>query len=49
MVKIFYAFSNGNTTKKLDIVGTSNSETGTEVTFQPLQRFLQMLTLFLKH
>ena len=28
-------FSNGNTTKKLDIVGTSNSETGTEVTFQP--------------
>ena len=26
---------NGNTTKKLDIVGTSNSETGTEVTFQP--------------
>ncbi len=28
-------FSNGNTTKKLDIVGTSNSETGTEITFQP--------------
>ena len=28
-------FSNGNTTKKLDIVGISNSETGTEVTFQP--------------
>ena len=28
-------FSNGNTTKKLDIVGTSNSEKGTEVTFQP--------------
>ncbi len=28
-------FSNGNTTKKLVMVGTSNSETGTEVTFQP--------------
>ncbi len=28
-------FNNGNTTKKLDVVGTSNSSTGTEVTFQP--------------
>ena len=28
-------FSNGNTTKKLYEVGTSDSETGTEITFQP--------------
>ena len=28
-------FNNGDTTKKLEIVGTSNVTTGTEVTFQP--------------
>ena len=28
-------FENGNTTKSLEIIGQSNSKTGTEVTFQP--------------
>ena len=41
-------FSNGNTTKKLDIVGTSNSETGTEVTFQPSQDIFTNINFIFK-